>query len=391
MTDYNKNPEFRLMLMKILIVDDQHSNRELLKKMLVEKWKVLVAENGQQAVELFAQESPDLILMDIFMPLMNGIEAIRLIRDMDTEKWIPIIVLSALVDEENIVAGLNAGADDYLTKPLNKVILHAKLNTMQHFIVMQEKLLSANKELTQYQQKNEIELAFTKEIFDHLITYKDQDINAIDYWILPSRRFSGDLISVKRISPECLYFVVADVTGHGLAASLPTIIVNQVFQAMTRKQSLVSSIVKEINHKLRVDLPIGRFVALTVGMLNIRNKSMDIWNGGLPELMVINDKGEMIHCFKSKHIFAGVLADSEFEEKTERWRWTEPCELFVYTDGVTDVFDNDDNRFGCQRLLETLKQHKPGERIMSLKNRVLEFMHKELEQDDVSCLAIRCD
>jgi len=377
--------------MKILIVDDQESNRLLVAKTLAKSHEFLFAEDGIQAVELAIQEEPDLVLMDVMMPVMDGIEAILEIREKHTQKWMPIVILSALTDEEKIIAGLSAGADDYLTKPLNREMLLAKVNTMQRSILMQKNLLEANKQLTEYQQKNEVEHTFTKDIFDQLIKYKDFQDERINYWLCPSKCFSGDLISIKRICPERLYFMVADATGHGLAASLPTIIVNQVFQSMTGKQFLVSSIAKEINHRLRVDIPSGRFVALAIGMLDMRNKTVEIWNGGLPELIAINNNGEIAHRFESKHVASGILDNNHFDETTDIWQWTEPCELFSHTDGVTDVLDQENKEFGESRVFDVLLQHPPGERLAALKAEVINFMDNEQEQDDVSCLSILCD
>jgi len=377
--------------MKILIVDDRATNRLLVAKTLAKNHEFLFAEDGTQAVELVIQEEPDMVLMDVMMPVMDGIEATLKIREKYTHKWMPIVILSAVTDEEKILAGLSAGADDYLTKPLNCEILLAKVNTMQRSILMQKNLLEANKQLTEYQQRNEVEYAFTKDIFDQLIKYKDFQDDSINYWLCPSKCFSGDLISIKRIGSERLYFIVADATGHGLAASLPTIIVNQVFQSMTEKQFLVSSIAKEINHRLRADMPCGRFVALAVGMLDMRNKTIEVWNGGLPELVAINSNCEIAHRFESKHVSSGILDDNSFDETTDVWQWTEPCELFSYTDGVTDALDSDNKEFGESRLFDVLLQRQAGERLVALKAEVINFMSNEQEQDDVSCLSILCD
>ncbi len=377
-------------ILKILIVDDIAVNRLLVAKILTKKHEFIYAENGLQAVELAVQEEPDLILMDVMMPEMNGVEATIKIREQCTHKWIPIVILSALADEEKMIAGLRAGADDYLTKPLNRDILLAKVRTMQHSILIQKNLLEANRQLTEYHQKNEAEYAFTKDIFDQLIKYKDFRDDNINYWHCPSKHFSGDLISIKKMSADRLYFIIADSTGHGLAASLPTIIVNQVFQSMAEKQFLVSSIAKEINHRLRVDIPRGRFVALAIGMLDMGNQTIEIWNGGLPELVAINSHCEIIHKFASKSVASGILDDNNFNDSTDIWQWTEPCELFAYTDGITDALNHNDKEFGEVGLFDVLLQHQAGERLDALKAAIIKFMSNEKEQDDVSCLSILC-
>lgn len=379
-----------LTFMKILVVDDQAANRKLVAKMLAHDHIFFFAEEGKQAIKVVLQEEPDLVLMDILMPGMDGVTATIQIREQYTNKWLPIIILSALCDEDKIIEGLNAGADDYLTKPINHSMLLAKIKTIQHSLAMQSKLIAANKQLIEYQQRNEIEHTLTKDIFNQLIKYKDFQVDGIRFWIKPSKCFSGDLMSIKRISATRFYFIAADATGHGLAASLPTIIVNQVFQSMTEKQFLVSSIAKEINHRLQTDIPCGRFVALAIGLIDITNKTIEVWNGGLPELLVFNDSGELIHRFTSKHISSGILADNNFDEATETWHCTEACELFAYTDGVTDVMDCNNNEFGEQRLLDVLRKTKAGDRLVAVKNTVLNFMDTEQEQDDISCLSIRC-
>lgn len=377
--------------MKILIVDDQASNRLLLKKMLSKSYLLVFAENGQEAVNSVFTEAPDLILMDIMMPIMDGIEATRRIRDSYTEKWMPIIILSALSDDSQVISGLSVGADDYLTKPLNQEVLYAKISTMQRSIEMQRNILVLNEKLIQYQKRNEIEQVFAKDIFDNLIKRDVLKDEAVKYWVLPSKHFSGDLIAVKRNNEGRLYFIVADSMGHGLAASLPTIIVNQVFQSMTDKLFSVSSIAKEVNLKLRTDMPNGRFVALAVGMIDNETKTMCVWNGGLPELIVVNDNRKITHGFKSRHVFSGVLKDEDFDESVETWVWAESCELISYTDGVTDVVGKDNEVFGEQRLLDVLLHAQTMEHVTALKDNVIGFMDHNQEQDDVSCLSIRCD
>ena len=96
--------------------------------------EVILAENGAGGgAPLLGTESPDLVLLDIMMPVMDGFEAARRIKAIPRDRWTPVIFLSALNRDENLVEGLDAGADDYLTKPINFVVLEAKLRSMQPF------------------------------------------------------------------------------------------------------------------------------------------------------------------------------------------------------------------------------------------------------------------
>ncbi|MEN8199158.1 MAG: diguanylate cyclase [Thermodesulfobacteriota bacterium] len=133
--------------MKILLVDDTATERMLmatyLKKMGHE---VIVGENGEQAVSLYSECQPDLILLDVIMPVMDGHEAARRIRALDDE-WIPIIFLSAKTEADDIVAGIQAGGDDYLTKPVDRTVLSAKMHAMQRIAAMRQRLLDVTLEL----------------------------------------------------------------------------------------------------------------------------------------------------------------------------------------------------------------------------------------------------
>ena len=113
--------------MKVLAVDDNRTNLHILQVFLKKLGHdVILAENGEEAVQKFITESPDLVLLDIMMPVMDGFEAARQIKAMCHDRWKPIIFLSALNRDENLVEGLEAGADDYLTKPINFVVLEAR-------------------------------------------------------------------------------------------------------------------------------------------------------------------------------------------------------------------------------------------------------------------------
>lgn len=125
--------------MSVLAVDDNRTNLHILQVFLKKLGHdVILAENGEQAVQRFEQLQPDLVLLDIMMPVMDGFEAARRIKAACRDKWVPIIFLSALNRDENLVEGLEAGADDYLTKPINFVVLEAKLRSMQRSLTMQQ-------------------------------------------------------------------------------------------------------------------------------------------------------------------------------------------------------------------------------------------------------------
>jgi len=141
--------------MKILLVDDSPTIRAVIKPMLVKMGHaVVMAENGEEALLTYKRESPNLVFMDVNMPVMDGYTAAQRIRSDYPQDWVPIIFLSGADDEQHLELGIQAGGDDYLIKPCGHVILEAKIRAMQRIDEMRRRqletsaeLLSANKQL----------------------------------------------------------------------------------------------------------------------------------------------------------------------------------------------------------------------------------------------------
>lgn len=132
----------------ILIVEDNAVSRKLLEKALIKAGhEVVSAENGREALEIFNGKFFPIILTDWLMPEMNGIELCKTIRESSTERYVFIILLTAKDSKDDIVLGLEAGADDYLTKPINNAELMARLNTGKRILELESSLKEANEEI----------------------------------------------------------------------------------------------------------------------------------------------------------------------------------------------------------------------------------------------------
>lgn len=135
--------------MKVLAVDDNSTELLIVRKQVEHLGHVCVAaSHGAEAVDVFLREAPELVLMDVQMPGMGGIEATRAIREMEGEKaWTPIIFLTGLAGDDDISAGIDAGGDDYLTKPVATKVLAAKIKAMTRLYEVRSRLQEANNEL----------------------------------------------------------------------------------------------------------------------------------------------------------------------------------------------------------------------------------------------------
>lgn len=134
--------------MRILVADDSKTTLGLITVSLEKLGHtVITANNSQEAIEIYQKDRPDLIILDVMMEGINGFECARQIRAINTDDWIPIIFLSGAVDDENIEKGINAGGDDYLTKPYSEVTLASKIKAMQRIATMRKKLYETTQQL----------------------------------------------------------------------------------------------------------------------------------------------------------------------------------------------------------------------------------------------------
>ena len=181
---------------KVLAVDDNRTNLHILQVFLKKLGHdVVLAENGEEAVRKFESESPDLVLLDIMMPVMDGFEAARRIKAMTRDRWTPVIFLSALNRDENLVEGLDAGADDYLTKPINFVVLEAKLRSMQRSLALQQQSIESLRRVQ----------TISDNVLDAIIT-SDED---------------GKIVSVNQSTERIFGWSSAEMVGKNISMLMP--------------------------------------------------------------------------------------------------------------------------------------------------------------------------
>lgn len=376
---------------KILAVDDNIVNIKVLGQFLIKQgYEVITAESGEEAIEKFKSESPDIILMDIMMGGMNGLEATAKIKALSGDNWIPVIFMSALASEEDKIKGLDIGGDDYITKPIEFNILGAKLKAVQRISDIQNKLSATMLELTQYKKAEDREQEMAYDLMESLFN-TGQHLAGKDFhfWHIPATLFSGDLIVANKNSNDRLYVLHADSTGHGLTAALPLLPVSQTFYQMANKGFSIGSIAKEMNKQLKFIMPINRFVAITLLLVDIDNNVIEIWNGGNPAVFLLNENKELVKQFDSKHLALGILPDESFDAKTEFY----PCEgnnsIVLYSDGLIEAENSEGVVFDEAMLLDVLKTENDA---AILRNNIVDAITTHLDggkaHDDMSLIVL---
>lgn len=378
--------------LKVLVVDDNELQREVLcEQVRLLGHLVCVGENGEQAIKGVLEENPDVILMDMMMPVMNGIEATKAIRMLPDALWTPIIMLSAYADEHEFIDALKSGCDDYLVKPIKLSVLEAKIFALQRIAAMHRELERSQRALQQFNEQAEQEFDLARYIMTRLVrskaTYDRDKPIPIEGWLQSASQLSGDLVLYAPTEKGHIV-LIADATGHGLGAAITLIPVVNVFYAMTAKGFGVATIVEEMNRQVRTVCPIERFVAIALVSVDIREHAVEVWNGGVPPLVLLDERGNMVRQFASRRLPLGILGEAEFKNTPEYYHFDESLQLIAFTDGLPEA--GEPEAFGVERIHTTLCAAAPKQRLAAIKQAFADFIGDGKHHDDITVVIIEC-
>lgn len=376
--------------LKILIVDDTPTNLEQLEVVVSRLGhRSIRARDGEEALALYRAEAPDLVFMDIVMPRLDGLAALRAMRAQADERWIPIIFYSALDRMNDIVVGLAAGADDYLVKPASQALIEAKINSYSRQLALQRKARGYADELASWRAEAEEQNRLGAHVMARLTDADGLRDPMLRFFNLPADTFSGDLLCAARAPGEVLNVMLADATGHGLAAALSAMPLTQAFYSMTAKGFPLSSIAEELNRKLKTLLPADRFVAATLASVDVRNQTVEVWNGGNPDALFVNYAGVSVMRWVSAHPPLGILPEALFAGETETVVFHEPGDLLLCSDGLIEAEDAGGVWLGMAGVVGLLgRGDADARRFERLRRGVEAHLGGARGRDDISCMMV---
>lgn len=376
---------------KILIADDSNTDRLLLKAILLKQGhEVVVASDGYEAIEVFRETCPDVVLLDALMPKMDGFEAAVKIRQLAGEAFVPIIFLTSLQSTGSLVRCLDAGGDDFLSKPYNSVILQAKITAFIRMGEMHRTMQNQRDLIIAHNHRLLREQEIAKRVFDKVAHSGCLNSDNIRYSLSPIAIFNGD-VALAGVSPAGnLMVLLGDFTGHGLDAAIGAMPLAQTFYSMLEKGFSLQDILREINEKLHDILPVDVFCCAIVADIDFNNNVMQIWNGGLPDCVLHRALDGKVIPLKSRHLPFGIRDNGRFDDSLETFDVQLEDRLFLWTDGIHEATNSHLEMFGEQRLLRVFENNTEPERLFDEINETLtEFLSHEAVTDDVSLVEIR--
>ncbi len=371
--------------MKILVVDDTEAVLLLMTRFVEALGHTaVVARNGLEAVEAWRSQKPDLILLDMMMPVMSGAEAAAIIKQEAGGNWVPIVFVTGVGEENKLAEAIERAADDYLNKPVNFRVLEAKLKAFNRTLELNRKVREQSARLADYYDRTEEEKRVVRHLMEQMVNAERLSDPQLEYWLTPAESLSGDLIAAARTPGKILHIMLADGIGHGIAAALNVLPLTQPFYSMTEKGYGLSDILVEMNNKVRQVLPVGRFVAVALIAIDETERCIEVWNGGMPTLHLLNADGDVWDTCQSFSLPLGVVPSHTMELMPVRHYFDRPGMVLAYSDGLVEARNRSGEAFGMPRLLDVVRKNTPGTCIDAARTALSDFLEGEAHHDDVS-------
>jgi len=371
--------------MRILVVDDDTLNRFLLVHMLEQQgyMDTFEAEDGVVALELAKRINPDLVLLDVVMPEMDGYEVAIRLKKLAGDIYLPIIFITALEDEASLARCLEVGGDDFVAKPFDKVILAAKIRAHARTRLLSKKAYEQNKQLSFYRNAIEREHKIVEHIFANALSVDKSFTRYLDYCLNPASDFNGDLFLASESPTGGMYFLIGDFTGHGLASAIGALPVSQAFQTMSKKGLSLMEMAETINQTLLMLLPGDMFFAAAIVEINNTGKQIDIWNGGMPSLLLQDPSGKIVKRFTSRHMSLGILESHEFESEVERYEMKFGDRLVAFSDGIVELENQECAMLGDEGI-ENWLNIQPDISVEGIISKATDYLGGMQRKDDIT-------
>ncbi len=325
--------------LRILVVDDEDANLLFLEKALSRKGhQVILAHNGEEALSLYERTQPDLILMDVMMPGWDGFETTRRIRagGGSGSRWVPLIFLSAVGRTPDMVKGLAAGGDDYLVKPVDLALLESKIADMQRIAQLQRDLEIKNSDLARANATSEQQKQTSVKIFSRLMRLDNTPLHHIQFKVLPSDVFSGDLVGAAEGPDGSIYLMLADAAGHGLDAAATILPLVSNFYTLSERGHPLARIAKSMNQRLHDLLPTQHFVAALLVKADPARGLLEVLNAGMPSAYLLAPDGSPHREFRSNYLPFGLQTTEQDEYQPEMNFVSPGYQVLLCSDGLTE-------------------------------------------------------
>jgi sigma-B regulation protein RsbU (phosphoserine phosphatase) len=369
----------------VLLVDDARANLDILVEGLKPDHKLSLAMNGETALQVAARTPPDLVLLDIVMPDMDGYEVCRRMRQMPETAEVPIMFLSSLEEVQNKTRGFEAGANDYLTKPFDMLEVKARVRSLLKAKAYND---AAKEQIAgELRVAREIQMGMLPQDFSGVERAYGVELGAV---LEPAREVGGDLYGVCAAGADRLVVFLGDVSGKGIPASMFMVRAISLARLLAREIAGPERILARLNDELAADNPSGMFVTFLCAVLEPKSGRLALANAGHCRPVLLPAAGAPDWAVKHLGTALGLEPGLTFERTEVTLRRGDA--LVLYSDGVTEAFNLQDECYGSDRLLADAGG-LAGQDARAVSGRLLQqvraFAGKAPQSDDIAILTLK--
>ncbi len=382
---------------KILIVDDATENVEILGSILSD-YKRQVALNGEKALKIaFGSNKPDLILLDVMMPEMDGFEVCKRLKENPETKDIPVIFITAKSEVEDETKGLELGAVDFIPKPISPPVVLARVKNQLDLLTAREKLQIQNAELTNINKYITDSINYAKKIQSAILPAEETLLKMFPNHFLifkPKDIVSGDFYWAQNIENKKIIAVV-DCTGHGVPGSLMSMIGNTLLNEIITYKKILdpgnildmlnAGIITELNKDINQETFDGMDLALCV--IDEKSKTISYAGAYRPFYYFYNNQFVDIHGDRKS------IGDKrkQINYKTNTIKYDDGFSFYLFTDGIIDQNNSEGLKFGSKRfkeLLNKINSNSCKEKYSTIISELKSHQGNEVQRDDISLIGI---
>jgi sigma-B regulation protein RsbU (phosphoserine phosphatase) len=350
---------------RILIAEDDKLSRLKLEHFISRSIdaELLLAENGQQAWEMYLENPTDLIISDWEMPGMSGPELCCKVRER-AHRFTYFILLTGRTDQADLLAGMSTGADDYVRKPYDPPELLARVNSGLRRIRLEAELQSLNSELSLAYRKLREAVHAAGQMQRKLIPSKalisglSADVGLqFDYRYVSCDDLGGDVLGMFVPEPDRVAIFLADISGHGVAASMAAVSMHTYLQALLRTEIDPRGVVTAANAFCCREFPDTTFATMAYFLLDTRRQSVDMIVAGHPPVLKFARDGNLIQ-YESSYQPLGIFPDAPVDADVQHTSLAAGERLIAYTDGVIETRNPDGQFYSLDYLFADIKARR---------------------------------
>lgn len=392
----------------ILIVDDVPKNLQVVGKILDQNnYEVAVADSAEAALEVLKNIIPDLILLDVMMPDIDGYELCELIKKQKKLKNIPVIFLTAQTDVDNIVRGFEVGGVDYITKPFNfreflaRIKTHLELKNAREQIERNSKiihefnelLIQSNRDKDKYLDviNNELESAaeYVSSLLPEVIT---SGSIKTDWLFIPSQRLGGDSFGYRQIDEDNFMIYLLDVCGHGIRSALHSVTILNVLNSRNLARTDFRNpdeVLNSLNNMFQMSEHNDLFFSIWYGVYNHRHKILKYAGAGHPPVLLFDEHND-IHKLVSKNALLGVIPDLKIN--SVKIEIKNKAKLYLYSDGAYEILKPNGKHWSVEEFTDIVKKNVTEKlKIRHIYDECLRINDNKNLSDDFSLLKVELE